>query len=261
MCAEGSITEIYVSNPLSTSAYTWTTLNGNIVSGNTGTSIAVDTPGTYIVTQKLLTNCSAYVSDTIQIMPFSPCVVLTKGITYFRGISRNGKLQLSWAIANNQSVLHFEVERSSDGISFASIGKLFSSSAEGPVSYTFPGNTDYIQTSRAYYRVKMISTTGTAQYSSTIIVTEDGIDHDELLIFPNPARDIVQVKVMAAIARRMKMDIYDLSGKLMHTSTMTLQRGTNLVTLDYLAARSSGVYLAVVNIGGKIYHQKIMLTR
>src|SRR5215831_3519433 len=58
ICNQGSIAEIHVTNPLSTSVYMWSTQNGDIVSAPDGTTILVDTPGTYVVTQYLQSGCA-----------------------------------------------------------------------------------------------------------------------------------------------------------------------------------------------------------
>ena len=76
ICDTGSVSRIYITNPVSTSVYQWSTNNGNIVGSTTGTSIYVDTPGVYIVKQYLQAGCSVYATDTITIGRFASCFLL-----------------------------------------------------------------------------------------------------------------------------------------------------------------------------------------
>ncbi|MCW3117770.1 MAG: type sorting protein, partial [Chitinophagaceae bacterium] len=83
ICDTGSVSNLFVTNPVSTSTYIWSTANGVISGSNTGSSINVTSPGTYIVTQYLQSGCSTYATDTLQVLPFSNCVVLQNNLTDF----------------------------------------------------------------------------------------------------------------------------------------------------------------------------------
>ena len=52
-CDPVGVSLIQVQNPTGSSNYTWTTTDGHIVGPSSGVSITVDSPGTYIVTQRL----------------------------------------------------------------------------------------------------------------------------------------------------------------------------------------------------------------
>jgi hypothetical protein len=77
-CGTTNISNIWVTDPYSTSTYTWSTPNGHIQTNN-GTSIIVDSPGTYIVTQILDAGCPLYSADTAVIAYDPTCTLLNKG--------------------------------------------------------------------------------------------------------------------------------------------------------------------------------------
>lgn len=262
LCTEGSFAQIYVSNPLSTSSYTWSTLNGHINGSTSGTQIAVDTPGTYIVTQHLLTGCGAYATDTIVIMPFAPCDVLATELFGFRGESNNGNVLLSWQITDNEYVLYFEIERSTDGIHFISVGGLSKQSSAGIITdYSYTDNTIGLGAITFYYRVKVITTTGTGNYSKIISFKSGTTGIGNLKILPGFAGNIIRVQVICATNTKMKMEIFDPSGRCIMVSAVGLQRGTNVITLDGLLGKPPGVYFAVVYVGNELYRQKIVLVK
>ncbi|MEO5562574.1 MAG: hypothetical protein ABIR18_04045, partial [Chitinophagaceae bacterium] len=167
ICSQGSVAQIEVTNPQTSSVYEWTTTNGNIISGTTGPSIYVDTPGVYIVTQHLLAGCGTYAKDTVQVMKFGTCDVLTIGLTEFRGATRDGGIELSWKVSNNNLVKYFDIERSADGINFTAAGRITRRS-------TLDDSGFYIyrdvagEFTETYYRVKLVTTDHTVEYSNII---------------------------------------------------------------------------------------------
>ena len=77
-CGTMGVSQLQVTNPVSTSVYTWSTIGGNFVGSTTGSSTTVNYPGTYIVTQKLQSGCSDYATDTVVIQFDCTCTILEK---------------------------------------------------------------------------------------------------------------------------------------------------------------------------------------
>lgn len=261
LCNEGSVAQIYVSNPLSTSSYTWTTPNGHIISDSSGVQITVDTPGVYIVTQHLLSGCGTYATDTVQLFPIAPCVPLQTDLYDFRGVVSDENIQLSWKVANNQFVQFFEIERSFDGIHFSTVGMIDKKASDDLITnYSYQENTDESGGTIIFYRLKLITTAATIKYSSIINFNFGKTGNSNLIIFPNPARDVIQLQVKSATNTKMKVDIFDPSGKLIATSGFSLQRGINVMSLDALADKPRGIYFAMVYVGNELFREKIVLT-
>jgi hypothetical protein len=262
MCTYGSVTQIFVANPLSTSTYTWTTLNGNITGSTTGTQITVDTPGVYIVTQHLLAACGAYATDTIEIFAFEPCVVLATELSDFRGVIRDGNILLNWNAGDNHFIQYFEIERSIDGIHFITAGRIDKRSSEDiKTNYSYQEYTADIGSTIVYYRIKLITISGGTKYSNVINFNLGKTVSSSLIIYPNPAKDIIQLQIQAATNTKMKVDIFDQAGKFITTSAVSVQRGINVITLDGLADKPRGIYLAVICIGNEFFRQKIVLAK
>jgi hypothetical protein len=101
ICDDGSgVAEIHVTNPVATSAYLWSTTDGNFISDPTGPSVYVNKAGTYIVTQYLQEGCSVYARDTVVVNPFLACSVLDGNVIDFRGVLKNNQAQLDWKVQN-----------------------------------------------------------------------------------------------------------------------------------------------------------------
>ncbi|MBO9572362.1 MAG: hypothetical protein J7497_09165, partial [Chitinophagaceae bacterium] len=119
--AYGGTTQLNVTNPVSTSIYTWTTLNGNISGSTTGPSVTAISPGTYIVTQTLQSGCGPYARDTVVIAFDATCAVLSSGVLDLQGTIKGNAVQLKWRTNNNDDISYFVIERSFDNNIFTAV--------------------------------------------------------------------------------------------------------------------------------------------
>jgi hypothetical protein len=106
-----------------------------------------------------------------------------------------------------------------------------------------------------------VNVTGANRYSSIINIPFKIAGQGKVSIFPNPVKDVVQIQVDAKTSSKIRVEIFELSGKLIHVANSTVQRGYNVITIDQLKEQPRGVYLAQVHVGDDIYYEKILLTR
>lgn len=260
LCNQGGVADIYVSNPLPTSTYQWSTTNGNIISSTTGPSITVDTPGTYIVTQYLMAGCGAYKNDTLVIQQFPLCDVLSASIAGLSGNAVDNIVHLNWKSINNTSAAYFEIQASPDGKHFTTIGTITKKSSADPALYSFMHDVQELSLEHIYYRIKLVNIDHSSKYSNIIRLPLSGIK-DKVAIYPNPVKDIIQVQVSAASGMRVQVEIFDPSGKFVTGIDRPVQRGHNVITIDNMAGKPAGVYLAVVRTGNDIFRQKLLLIK
>ena len=263
ICDDGSgVAEVYVTNPLATSVYEWTTTDGSIISSPTGPSIYVDHAGTYIVTQYLQAGCSVYATDTVQVLPFNTCNTLSSNLFDFRGVLSDNVTKLSWKLLSDGQVKYFEVERSFDGINFTTIDWVdVHPYPGGSAPYYYQDMLDKVNSPNVYYRIKLVNVRGTDKYSNIINIPFKIAGQGKVSIFPNPVKDVVQIQVDARASSKIRVEIFELSGKLIYVANTTVQRGHNVITIDQLKEQPRGVYLAQVHVGDDTFHEKILLTR
>ncbi|MEO5562960.1 MAG: T9SS type A sorting domain-containing protein, partial [Chitinophagaceae bacterium] len=82
-----------------------------------------------------------------------------------------------------------------------------------------------------------------------------------LTIFPNPASDNIQIQLVSGIDTKAKVDIVDLSGKIITTTNIVLQKGKNAITVEGLSDKPRGIYLALLYVGNELFREKIILTK
>jgi hypothetical protein len=262
MCNDGGLAEIYVSNPMATSTYLWSTPNGHIISNPaTGPSIYVDMPGTYIVTQYLQAGCSVYAIDTVEVTPIGNCQILDKNFSAFHGKLEDKKTMLDWQVLNNLQVKYFEIERSEDGINFETIDRVKKENFQSTIeSYTYTDDVSGIYNRFVYYRIKLVNNNSVVSYSSIVNIKLSGLsDEVRVNLSPNPVRDLVQLQIITPNTGMISVAFYDIAGNLVSSQRIEL-KGRTTVTLDDLAGRPKGMYIGVVHVNGKTFRQKLLVS-
>jgi photosystem II stability/assembly factor-like uncharacterized protein/PKD repeat protein len=95
-----------------------------------------------------------------------------------------------------------------------------------------PGATSasYTPTQNGNYVVKVTDVNGCTGQSSIYALTNLGIKglnkNDMLQVYPNPANDIIQIKVTGAIGSRATIYVYNIAGTLIYKRTASIRSGT-----------------------------------
>ncbi len=261
-CGAMGVSHIEVQNPSASSVYTWTTPDGHIVGTTTGPNIVVDSPGTYMVTQRLSSGCNPYAYDTVAIVYNENCTTLDNTILNFKGSINNRLAKLDWTIADNENVSYFEIERSFDGRTFDPVNQTTANEQiKSSASYSAYDNLDHMSLPNAiYYRLKIVKTSGGVTYSQVIRLPY-GKSLTKLSIIPNPVRDVMQVAVNAVNDGSIDLRIFDMAGKIVRNLKANVQSGVNVISFDQLSRLQEGTYIVVVYTGTEILRQKIVLVK
>jgi hypothetical protein len=260
ICDTGSVAEIYVTNPVATSVYQWSTPNGNIIGPTTGPIINVDTPGMYIVTHYLQAGCSPYAVDTVWIDAFDPCGVLANNLYGFKGAFANNRIRLDWRVLNNSMVRYFDIQRSIDGINFTTIGRVDQADTDNSdVGYSFVDNENLNRA--VFYRIRMLSTGNVVQYSNIIRLDTRALAVNGVQVLPNPVKESMQLQVSSSANNPLKIYVYDQSGKLVISKRSFVTQGTTSMTVDEFSNQPQGMYVVVVLVGDEVFREKILHIR
>jgi len=110
-------------------------------------------------------------------------ITLPVNFTYFGASAGSGGIQLTWMVASELNVNHYDVERSSNGKSFSKIGSVNSS---GLITYTYLDKA--YNTGSNYYRLKAVDNDGKYKYS-TVVLFKVGKNTllSTLKVYPVPA--------------------------------------------------------------------------
>jgi hypothetical protein len=166
-----------------------------------------------------------------------------------RAIAAGNQVRLDWETTQEVNASHFEIERSRDGEAFVKIGEV---TAGGDL----PQGAQYRRVDPSpylggnFYRIRQVDFDGRFAWSNTVLVTfGEGLGVE---LFPNPARDQVQVRYTGASA--VTLAVQNSLGQLV----MRREVSGNLVLETGGLAR--GMYLVTVQgTNGQRWTQKLVL--
>jgi hypothetical protein len=140
------------------------------------------------------------------------------------------------------NVQGFDVERSATGKYFEKVGYVKSAGTPRG-SYNFTDEVPMNGTN--YYRLKMINTNGTFEYSPVRSITFGESRTTGLSVSPNPAKEAVTVKLNAKEAKTMTLSLMDVAGKVVLTEQKKVEVGFNQLNLN-LSRYPAGLYFLKV---------------
>jgi len=251
---------IWVTDPYSTSTYNWTTPNGHIVS-NLGDSIIVDSAGTYIVNQILDAGCPLYSADTVLIAYDPSCVVLSNNRINLNGLMNNGLVNLDWTVTANDKIKYFTIERSFDGIHFNKTATVDAVNNQPAGGYKATDELFGINASNAYYRIKGNGINGEVLYSTTVKISLSANGISTVTVVPNPVRNTMQINISSNADKDVQVLIYDVTGKLMQTTSNHVQKGYSTIKMNGFDSWARGVYTIKVLSGNDVFMNRMLLTK
>lgn len=263
MCSQQFVSNLSVRNPLSTSTYSWSTPNGHIVGSTTGTSITVDQPGSYIVTQELLSGCGENGRDTITILvaPGGNCAVLNSSLLSFTARNREQAAELNWKLSNNQYAETITVERSLNGQHFAAATNIAAKPNSETADYTFTDAIVNFNSNNIYYRLKITDKNGRVWYSEIQLLKTNNAIVFHASVNPNPVTgNRMHINLSSPQTNNAVIQLLNISGAVIHTHKQTVIKGSNIIHINGTSTWQPGLYILRITIGNEILQQKVIVT-
>jgi hypothetical protein len=176
-------------------------------------------------------------------------ITLPAGLLNFSGYKSGSKNVLKWNTSNELNNLGFEVQRSSDGVNYSSIGFVNTLAPGGnsstELSYTFEDNNPVVS-KKNFYRLNQKDIDGRSKMSNVVLINGDkpttiGIGG----IFPNPASSTVNVIIDAPRRDDVTVVLMDVLGKTIKQKVVNVEIGSNTVPVE-ISGLASGSYLVKV---------------
>ncbi len=173
-------------------------------------------------------------------------VVLPVELLYFTAEPRGEKVVCTWETASETNNELFEVQRSSTGNDFESIGTVRGFGAGTSTEkrhYTFVDE-DMCNDIR-YYRLKQIDIDQQFAFSETVAINckrKSGID-----VYPNPAKSTITTQFYQSVNSRITISIIDVAGRVVRMETADGLRGINVVNIDLEDVASGAYHLTITS--------------
>lgn len=126
-------------------------------------------------------------------------------------VTSDNKINVSWKATVDEKFSYFDIEKSTDGKTFKSIGKINGSSQYNLIDAN-PVSGDN------YYRIKGVDIDGQFTYSKVIDVLYNS-STAALTIYPNPVENVLHVKITTKEPQVLTLLITDIDGRVIHKQT------------------------------------------
>lgn len=190
-------------------------------------------------------------NDFSPLNPYRLMVGATMGTIYtpiklnsFTGQREGMKNLLKWETATEINNTGFEVQRSKDGSKFEKIAFVNSKAIDGNSSslltYNFSDENPLPGTN--YYQLKQIDKNGKESYSDIVTIKGKASIKAEIVnIYPNPAKERLNLTVNSISNDKFMVQVIDLTGKVLLQQPQSVVKGSNNIILA-TANLASGIY-------------------
>ncbi len=193
-----------------------------IMKVNTGVSLSspLNNSNAVIVAPSLVEDSLAsrgYAAFTATFTGFSQFVLVESNAIVplrwlsFTGVLDKSRVKLNWKTADEVNNKGFEIERSTDAVSFEKIGWADASATNSYELF----DTKIVKGNTYYYRVKQVDKDGRYSYSSVISIIYSG--DNTITIYPNPVKNNLVIQQTGN--SRTSVVVTDLTGKTVYSTT------------------------------------------
>jgi hypothetical protein len=166
--------------------------------------------------------------------------VLSVTLKYFTAWKRPDANRLTWMTTDEKDFSQFEIEKSTDGVNFARIGK---QTARGGIStvtsYSFDDNA---MKPVQFYRLKQLDINGKYTYSSVIRVNRNDVTNAKV-IFCNKITSIFALRIIDMPSDQLSLKVIDNSGREVRSQNVRLTAGDNSIQINTGSIPSGFYYL------------------
>jgi trimeric autotransporter adhesin len=197
--------------------------------------------------------CSYKDASTTMIKAITCGIILDAAFIDFSGIVADNKALLTWEATNEQSLVKYEIESSSDAVNFKRIGFEYAKNLPA-AAYRFKDPDDLRGT--MFYRLKMISKSNSIKYSSVIKLS--GAGRFEVSHLVNPFTNLVTANITVPDGGNIRIRLYDGKGKMVKDFAGYVNKGLNKVEVKEPGNLSAGIYFIAVEYRNEVFRTKLI---
>lgn len=182
--------------------------------------------------------------------------VVPVSLTSFDAIAAGRQVNVYWKTESEISTSHFDVERSTDKVSFEKAGTIAAGAQSTGSAYVFPDRNPL--GGKSYYRLKIIDNDGSFVYSNVAEVKIKGTAINVSGASPNPFIDKVEITVETVQPEALKITVSDMKGRAVRSFNVNIGGGSRKIAVADLVSLSAGTYTLTVSTQKDVLTQKII---
>ncbi|MBB6609467.1 T9SS type A sorting domain-containing protein [Pontibacter sp. Tf4] len=179
----------------------------------------------------------------------------------FTAVKQGTNAVLKWATASERNNSGFEVQVSTDGLTFQKIGFVESRVGTSAIKqeYSFT-DSRHGKNGVQYYRLKQIDFDGTFKlYGPKVIDYGTVTKIAPAIVYPNPFTDNLRVIIETPTAGKAHVKLYTVSGQLLKEEVLQVEAGKDDHTLNLGSGTyAPGLYMLVIELNQQVQTLKLM---
>jgi hypothetical protein len=192
----------------------------------------------------------------IEITPGRAEAPLPSTLLFFNAAVFNKKVQLNWRTASESNTDRFEVQRSSNGIKYETIGSVRAAGNSGTLkTYSYSDNT--ASGSQLYYRLRMVDIDNKENFSSIYRIR---LGPGRIIIhnlYPRPAGLSIKMEWNSTVDADAGISVINVSGQQVLNRRVKALKGYNLTDLD-VGGLAKGQYMLRLQVADEILTEKFI---
>ena len=190
------------------------------------------------------------VNQCLQLLPNSL-------IGFQAGMQTDGTL-LTWQSADESGMDTYNIERSTDGFHFLTIGDQAVKGQNAGSNYYFTDNQTPAR-QNVYYRLRITYKDGQTGYSNIILIKDGSNAPAAAWLAPNPARNYANLYIKTTAAGTAQIRLLNLAGRSVYAQTSRVVAGQNVLSIPLPHTLSAGLYLVQTSTGGRTVYAKLVV--
>ena len=170
-------------------------------------------------------------------------IALAITLVSFSGKDSGQDNVLHWETATEENLKDYEIEKSSNGVDFVTIGTKQARNTGS--NYNYVDTTVSSITGILYYRLKTVDNRNNVTYSSVIAVNRNAISSNAITIYPNPNRGSnFAVSLNGIIGNQLSVKLFSVDGRLISVLPITKTGASEIsADLELPVSLSPGLYI------------------
>ncbi len=184
--------------------------------------------------------------------------ILPVELLSFSGKELENHNELNWVTASEKNADYFDVQYSSDGYHFESVGTvdaIGNSNEEHSYSFNHFGARQGVN----YYRLEQVDLNGTRKKTETITVNRTAAANGLVSVFPNPAKTSAALLFYCEKPEQATISVHDAFGRSIYSTQAEVDGTTQyyLNTSDW----SEGSYTIITTLKNSVQQQQLNIIR
>jgi hypothetical protein len=200
-------------------------------------------------------NCSFITTQPKTVLAVNCMIVLPTTLLSFHGQTNSGYGQLSWISADEVQGLSFSLERSDDGVHFASIATIAGTGGNGgSASYQYTDPTPV--GAQTYYRLNMIAQSFSR--FSNLVLLSNGTLGFQVRSALNPFSDHISVEMTVPNQGTATLTLLDLYGRVVRKDRQAVTQGLNTLTVYGVSNLPAATYALLIQCNDQVTCEKLV---